>query len=112
MRLFWMAATTTALLAIYAPSTAQAFECPKHFERAQEAIDVVKERLKGMEGRMQEEDMIRVWAHLDNAEMSLAEAKFHHERPGGRHHHARAILRAHEAFGHADAASALHWSVM
>ena len=94
------------------PAAAQAFECPKHFAKAEAAIAEAQGSMNDMKGKMSDEAMARVRTHVNAAEMTLAEAKFHHNRGGGDLHHALSIMRAHMAVGHAAAASALHRSMM
>ena len=53
-----------------------------------------------------------VQSHIVHAKMTLAEAKFHHEKPEGLHHHTHAIVRANAAREHALAAVALHSALM
>jgi len=93
-------------------SSAWGFECPKHFEEAQGAIDKVTEDMKGMEKMMEKEQMALVHALLDDAKMLLAGAKHNHEKPQGLYDHARAIAKADAAKGHAVAADLLHWRYM
>ncbi len=78
------------------PGNVQAFECPAHFAVAQSAIDKAADRVRRMQGGMS----MAAHAHLQQARMSLVEAEFHHDRAGD-FHHARAIVRANEARGHA-----------
>ncbi len=109
MKRKWMlavlAATVAPLLSL-APWPAQAFECPAHFAEAQAAIDKASEQSKRMRGGMP----IAAISHLRHARMSLVEARFHHTQAGDFHqnfHHARAIVRANDARGHAVAAEIL-----
>ena len=112
MKLSWAMVSVAVTAVLSVPTMAQAFECPKHFVMAATAIAEAKSSVKGMKGKMAEDKLARVRAHIENAEMTLSEAKFHHNKTGGGHHHARAIMRAHMALGHAAAASALHRSLM
>ncbi len=84
------------------PWSAQAFECPVHLAAAQVAIDNAAESIKRMKGGMP----MASRAHLRHARMSLNEAEYHHTE-AGQFHHARAIVRANEARGHAVAAEIL-----
>jgi hypothetical protein len=93
-----IAAATIALL-MQIPWSAQAFECPAHFTEAQMAIDKADEKIKHAKGGMP----LAARAHLRHARMSLNEANYHHTQIGN-FHHARAIVRANEARGHATAA--------
>jgi hypothetical protein len=102
MKRKWILAATVAPLLSLAPWPAQAFECPAHFAEAQGAIDKAAESIKRMEGGMP----LAARAHLRHARMSLNEAEYHHTKTG-EFHHARAIVRANEARGHAVAAEVL-----
>ncbi len=95
-------AATVAPLLLLTPWPAQAFECPEHFAAAQAAIDKANEQFRRMEVGMP----LAAHAHLRYAKMSLVEAKFHHAQTGN-YHHARAIVRANEARGHAVAGEIL-----
>ncbi len=77
-------------------------ECPEHFAAAQAAIDKASEQIRRMEGGMP----LAAHGHLRYAKMSLVEAKYHHAQTGN-YHHARAIVRANEARGHAIAGELL-----
>ncbi len=112
MKLKWILALAAATLPLQIPSAAQAFECPKHFAEAQEAIEKAIASVKGMESKMSEEGVTVVRSHIINAKMTLAEAQIHHENPEGFRHHARAIMKANTARGHASAAIALHNALM
>ena len=109
MKRKWMlavSAATVAPLLSPAPRPAQAFECPAHFAEAQAAIDKASEQTKRVQGGMP----MAAISHLRQARMSLVEAKYHHGQAGDFHqnfHHARAIVRASEARGHAVAAEIL-----
>jgi hypothetical protein len=102
MKRKWILAATVAPLLLMAPWPVQAFECPAHFAEAQAAIDKAAESIKRMEGGMP----MASRAHLQHAKMSLNEAEYHHSQIG-KFHHARAIVRANEARGHAFAAEIL-----
>ncbi len=112
MKLKWMLAVAVAALLLQFSPTAQAFECPKHFAAAQAAIEKATARTIGMESKMSKEGITMVQSHIVHAKMTQAEAKFHHENPEGRRHHAHAIMRANAARGHALAAVALHGALM
>jgi hypothetical protein len=99
MKYQWILATAVIATPLQMPWPAQAFECPAHFAEAQAAIDKATESIKRMEGGMP----MAAHAHLQHARMSFVEAKYHHTQSGD-HHHARAIVRANEARGHAIAA--------
>ncbi len=96
MKRKWILAATVAPLLSLAPWPAQAFECPVHFAAAQAAIDKASEQIRRMQGGMP----LAAHGHLRYAKMSLVEAKYHHAQTGN-YHHARAIVRANEAYGHA-----------
>jgi hypothetical protein len=69
---------------------------------AQAAINKADESIQRMQGGMP----MAARSHLRQARMSLVEAEYHHTKENG-HHHARAIVRANEARGHAIAAYVL-----
>ncbi len=102
MKRNWILAVTVLPLLLLAPWPAQAFECPAHFAEAQAAIDKTAESIKRMRAGMP----IAARGHLRHAKMSLNEAEYHHTQAGG-FHHARSIVRANEARGHAVAAEIL-----
>ncbi len=102
MKRKWILATTVAPLLLLTPWPAQALECPVHIAEAQGAIDKAAESIKRMEGGMP----IAARGHLRHAKMSLNEAEYHHSQAGV-FHHARAIVRANEARGHAITAEIL-----
>ncbi len=102
MKRKWILAATVAPLLSLTPWPAQAFECPEHFAAAQAAIDKASEQIRRMEGGMP----LAAHSHLRYAKMSLVEAKYHHTQAGN-YHHARAIVRANEARGHAIAGEIL-----
>ncbi len=112
MKLKWMLAVAVAALLLQFSPTAQAFECPKHFAAAQAAIEKATASIIGMESKMSKEGSTMVQSHIAHAKMTLAEAKFHHEKPEGLRHHAHAILRANTARGHALVAVSLHDTLM
>lgn len=92
--------------------SAQAFECPQHFEAAQAVIDKVEQDMQGMEQMMTREDMALVHALLDDAKMLLDGARHNHEKPQGAFDHGRAIAKADSAKGYATAADILHFQMM
>jgi len=102
MKRKWILAATVTSLLLLTPWLVQAFECPVHFAAAQLAIDNAAESIKRMKGGMP----IAARSHLRHATMSLNEAEYHHTEAGN-FHHARAIVRANEARGHAVAAEIL-----
>ena len=102
-----------AFVALIVVSSANAFECPKHFKAAQAAIDKVIGDMKGdMSKKMPKEDMALVHALLDDAKMRLASARHNHEKPQGKYDHARALAKADAALGYANAADMFHFKLM
>jgi hypothetical protein len=100
----WKQTLTAALgtLLLQVSAEAQAFECPVYFAEAQAVIEKADESIQRMQGGMP----MAALSHLTQARMSLVEAEYHHTKENG-HHHARAIVRANEARGHAIAAYVL-----
>lgn len=94
-------------LLLQLPAQAQAFECPTHFAEAEVTIERAERSIQSMQGGMP----MAARSHLDDARMTLAEAKFHHSKEEN-HHHAKAIVRAGEARGHAIAAYFLSRTAM
>ena len=110
-----------ALLGIFAliqvPHAASAFECPKHFVKAQAAIDKVIGDMKGEMSKSMAKagmraEMALIHAMLDDAKMRLASARHNHAKPQGRYDHARAIAKADAAQGYAVAADIYHFKMM
>ncbi len=102
-----------AFIALIVVSSANAFECPKHFKAAQATIDKVIGDMKGdMSKKMPKEDMALVHALLDDAKMLLASARHNHEKPQGKYDHARALAKADAALGYASAADMFHFKLM
>ena len=102
-----------AFVALTVVSSANAFECPKHFKASQAAIDKVIGDMKGdMSKKMPKEDMALVHALLDDAKMQLASARHNHEKPQGKYDHARALAKADAALGYANAADMFHFKLM
>ncbi len=97
----WKQTLTVALgtLLFQVSGEAQAFECPVHFAEVRAAIEKADESIQRMRGGTP----MAALSHLQQARMSLVEAEYHHTKENG-HHHARAIVRASEARGHAAAA--------
>jgi hypothetical protein len=100
-----------------ASQTASAFECPKHFVKAQAAIDKVIEDMKGEHSKSMAKagmrpQMALVHALLDDSKTRLAGAKHNHEKPQGAYDHARAIAKADAARGYAVAADIYHFKLM
>ncbi len=98
----WILAATIAPLLSLTPWPVQGFECPEHFAAARMAIDKAAESITRMAGA----GAAVAQSHLRQARMSLIEAKYHHTQSGD-YHHARAIVRANEARGHAIATEIL-----
>ena len=92
----WLLIATTVSLLSLVSWSAQAFECPVHFAAAQAAIDKASMQIRVMKGKLP----LIARAHLREARMTLKEALYHHSQKGD-YHHSRAIVRAHEAQGHA-----------
>ncbi len=102
-----------AFIALIVVSSANAFECPKHFKAAQAAIDKVLGDMKGdMSKKMPKQEMALVHALLDDAKMRLASARHNHEKPQGKYDHARALAKADAALGYAVAADKFHFKLM
>lgn len=99
MKRKWILASAIMVTLVQVSGSVQAFECPAHFAVAQGAIDKAADSIRRMVGGMP----MAAHGHLRHARMSLVEAEFHHDRAGD-FHHARAIVRANEARGHAVAA--------
>ena len=117
MKLGTLMASVAVVALIQLPTTANAFECPKHFTAAQAAIDKVAQDMKGeMSKRMAKAGMAAdttlVHALLDDAKMVLASAKHNHAKPQRDYDHARAIAKADAALGYATAADIFHWKLM
>ncbi len=117
MKLKWPLAFIAAFALLQFPLTANAFECPKHFARAQAAIDKVVEDMKGemskgMAKAGMAADVTLVHALLDDAKMVLAGAKHNHAKPRGDYDHGRAIAKANTALGYATAADIFHFKLM
>ena len=113
MKLGTLMASIAVVALIQLPTTANAFECPKHFAAAQAAIDKVKGDMGGdMSKKMPKEQMALVHALIDDAKTRLAGAKHNHEKPQGIYDHARAIAKADAALGYARPADILHFKMM
>ncbi len=101
-----------AFFALTMVTSVNAFECPKHFQAAQDKIDKVAADMKGMKDKMPKEKHALVHAMLDDAKMRLASARHNHEKPQGLYDHARALAKADAALGYASAADQLHFKYM
>ncbi|MFQ5801716.1 MAG: hypothetical protein ACE5JQ_02320 [Candidatus Methylomirabilales bacterium] len=89
------------LLVLLAVPVVSAFECPKHFEKAQDAIDQAALAM----AKLPKDKQGLVHTLIDDAKMLLHSAKHNHEKPAaGRYDHARAIAKADAARGYALAA--------
>lgn len=106
MRIAWVVVVSIIAAVASVPWQAGAFECPKHFQEAQNAIDRVAAEMQGAYG-VSKHDMALVHALLDDAKMALSGARHNHEKPQGAYDHARAIAKADAAHGHAKAAGLL-----
>ncbi len=116
MRYLSLAGAVAALVAVQS-APAAAFECPKHFVKAQAAIDKVIGDMKGemsksMAKAGMKAEMALVHALLDDAKMRLASARHNHAKPQGRYDHARALAKADAAQGYAVAADIYHFKMM
>ncbi len=117
MKIMTYAIAGTALTMVLLTGPATAFECPRHFTKAQAAIDKVIGDMKGemsksMAKAGMKPQMALVHALLDDAKMRLASARHNHAKPQGRYDHARAIAKADAAQGYAVAADIFHFKVM
>ncbi len=117
MKLTTFAIAVTALATVFPSGPVNAFECPRHFTKAQAAIDKVIGDMKGemsksMARAGMKADMALVHAMLDDAKMRLASARHNHAKPQGRYDHARAIAKADAAQGYAVAADIFHFKLM
>ena len=99
----WTWTLVLAVLAIQIPTAARALECPTHFAEMEMLIVKAKQAVRRMNGGQQ----IAVLSDIREAEMTLGEARFHHQKGEGEYHHSRAIIRAGEARGYVLAALAL-----
>ncbi len=116
MKIRFLSTVFVAALVSFA-GAANAFECPKHFAKAQAAIDKVSEDMKGgmsksMASAGMKPQMALVHALLDDAKMRLTSARHNHEKPQGAYDHARAIAKADAALGFAVAADIFHFKLM
>ncbi len=116
MKIRFFSTVFVAALVSFA-GAANAFECPRHFTKAQAAIDKVIEDMKGemsksMARAGMKAEMALIHAMLDDAKMRLASARHNHSKPQGRYDHARAIAKADSAIGYAVAADIYHFKMM
>ena len=99
-KLFW--AIALAVPAFQLSSDVQAFECPTHFAEVEMLVVEARQTAK----RMVTGQKLAVLSEIREAEMTLTEARFHHDQSDD-YHHSRAIIRANEARGYVMAALAL-----
>ncbi len=116
MKIQFLSTVFVAALVSFA-GAANAFECPRHFTKAQAAIDKVIGDMKGensksMASAGMKPQMALVHALLDDAKTRLASARHNHEKPQGAYDHARAVAKAHAARGYAVAADIYHFKLM
>jgi hypothetical protein len=116
MKIQFLSTVFVAALVSFA-GAANAFECPRHFTKAQAAIDKVIGDMKGemsksMARSAMKPQMALIHALLDDAKMNLAGARHNHEKPQGAFDHARSIAKADTALGYAGAADIYHFKLM
>ncbi len=97
----WTLATFAVALVLPTPWAAQAFECPKHIEAAQDAIDAANDSMIGLKPDVH---MKRGHMLLDDAKMLLGAAEHNHKKPQNAFDHSRSIAKADAAKGYAEAA--------
>ncbi len=97
----WLLSAFAVALILPTPWAAQAFECPKHFDAAEDAIDAASDAMIGLKTDLH---MIRGHMLLDDAKMLLGAAEHNHAKPQYEYDHARAIGKAEAAKGYAEAA--------
>jgi hypothetical protein len=112
MNVKWLLAASAAVLVMQTPSSAQAFDCSKHFAAAQVAIDKVAADLKADTPWNRTEGKAFVQALLGDAELLLASAKHNHDKAQGAYDHARDVAKANAALGYANAADILHFELL
>ena len=101
-----------AVVAMFASTEVQAFQCPQHIAEAEDAIADVVNDMSTMEGEMTADKKSLVHALLDDAKAALDAAKHSHGEPQSAFDHARAIAKAKEALGFAQGADILHFHYM
>jgi hypothetical protein len=101
MQLKCLSAAFAAAFILLMPWSAQAFECPKHLEAAEDAVDAANDSMIGLKSDLH---MKRGHMLLDDAKMLLGSAKHNHEKPQNEYDHARAIAKSDAAKGYAEAA--------
>jgi len=97
----WLSAAFAAALILPMPWSAQAFECPKHLEAAEDAVDAANDSMIGLKSDLH---MHRGHMLLDDAKMLLGSAKHNHKKPQNEFDHARAISKSDAAKGYAETA--------
>ncbi len=97
----WLLTAFAVVLILPTPWVAQAFECPKRFEAAEDTIDAANDAMIGLKTDLH---MIRGHMLLDDAKMLLGSAEHNHAKPQNEFDHARAIAKADAAKGYAEAA--------
>ncbi len=97
----WLLAAFAVALILPMPRAAQAFECPKHIEAAEDAIDAANDMMIGLKTDLH---MKRGHMLLDDAKMLLGSAEHNHAKPQDEYDHARSIAKADAAKGNAEAA--------
>ncbi len=97
----WILAAFAVALILPTPWAAQAFECPKHIEAAEDATDAANDAMIGLKT---DNHMRRGHMLLDDAKMLLVSAEHNHKKPQNEFDHARSIAKADAAKGSAMAA--------
>ena len=97
----WLSAAFAAAFILSMPWSAQAFECPKHIEAAEDAVDAANDSMIGLKSDLH---MKRGHMLLDDAKMLLGSAEHNHKKPQSEYDHARAIAKSDAAKGYAEAA--------
>lgn len=97
----WLSAAFAAAFILSMPWSAQAFECPKHIEAAEDAVDAANDSMIGLKSDLH---MKRGHMLLDDAKMLLGSAKHNHKKPQNEFDHARAISKSDAAKGYAETA--------
>ncbi len=97
----WLLSAFAVALILATPWAAQAFECPKHIEAAEDATDAANDAMIGLKTDLH---MTRGHMLIDDAKMLLGAAEHNHAKPQNEYDHARAIAKADAAKGYAVAA--------
>ena len=101
MKLKLMLAAFALPLIFSTPSVAKEFECAKHIEAAEDAIDAANDSMIGLKSDLH---MTRGHILLDEAKMYLSGAQHNCAKPQHDFDRARASSKADAAKGYADAA--------